>query len=252
MAKGKRGFGQITKLPSGRYRARYMGPDRVRHSAPYTFDAKHHAEAWLTDERRLLAVDGAWTPPKDRAQHRAKADALTFGTYAERWLAGRRLEARTRAHYRSLLDRQLLPTLKAVPMRRITPDLVREWYAVTAVDTPTLRAHAYGLLRTILGDAVQDELVRTNPCHIRGAGNAKRVHKVKPATLAELETIVAELPERYRLMVLLAAWCQLRFGELSALRRGDISTRAGKIRVRRVVVRADGQVIVKKPKSDAG
>jgi integrase len=53
-------------------------------------------------------------------------------------------------------------------------------------------------------------------------------------------------------MMLLAAWCALRFGELAELRRGDIDTKAGVIRVRRGVVRAAGETIVKAPKSAAG
>ena len=139
-----------------------------------------------------------------------------------------------------------------MPLRHITPDLVRDWYAVTAIDTPTLRSHAYGLLRTILGQAVRDEVIRSNPCHIRGAGNTKRVHKIKPATLAELEAIVTAMPARYRAMVLLASWCGLRFGELAELRRTDVDTKIGVIRVRRGVVRAAGETLVKAPKSDAG
>jgi len=129
---------------------------------------------------------------------------------------------------------------------------VREWYATTAIDTPTLRSHAYGLLRTILGQAVRDELLRSNPCHIRGAGNAKRAKKIKPATLPELEQLTAAMPERYRAMVLLASWCGMRFGELAELRRSDVDVKLGVIHVRRGVVRTGGEVIVKKPKSDAG
>ena len=55
------------------------------------------------------------------------------------------------------------------------------------------------------------------------------------------------MPERYRLMTLLAAWCALRFGELAELRRGDVDTKAGVLHIRRGVVRAAGQVIVKRP-----
>jgi integrase len=106
------------------------------------------------------------------------------------------------------------------------------------------------LLRTILTTAVQDGLIPANPCHIRGAGNSKRVHKIEPATLAELEILASAMPERYRAMVILGAWCALRFGELAELRRSDIKD--GKIYIRRAVVRADGKVIVGTPKSDAG
>ncbi|MEZ5194480.1 MAG: hypothetical protein R2734_19745 [Nocardioides sp.] len=53
----------------------------------------------------------------------------------------------------------------------------------------------------------------------------KRAHQVRPATLDELAIIVEELPDRYQLMALLAAWCAMRFGELAELRRGDIDLR---------------------------
>ena len=118
--------------------------------------------------------------------------------------------------------------------------------------TPTQRAHAYGLLRTILTTAVQDGLIAANPCHIRGAGNSKRVHKIKPLTLLELETFGYHMPERQQLMVLLAAWCGLRFGELTELRRSDIDLKNGRLKIRRAVVRVAGQPIISTPKSDAG
>ena len=60
------------------------------------------------------------------------------------------------------------------------------------------------------------------------------------------------MPPRYRLMVLLAAWCGLRFGELAELRRADIDLAHGVVHVRRGVVRGDGGHVVKDPKSEAG
>jgi integrase len=245
-AKGSRaGFGNLRKLPSGRIQARYTGPDGLPHKAPVTFETKGDAEAWLTTVRADILRD-AWNP---NATHKR---ALTFGTYAERWLTARTFEARTRQHYRSLLDRHILPRFEAVPLRHITPDLVREWHSTTALDTQTTRAHAYGLLRTILGQAEKDDLITKNPAWIRGAGNAKRTKKIKPATLVELEAIAGAMPERYRVMVLLASWCGLRFGELTELRRSDVNAKAGILHVRRGVVRAEGQTIVKRPKSEAG
>lgn len=238
-------FGNVRRLPSGRYQARYTGPDGLTHKAPQTFDTKGDAETWLSTVRADI-VRESWNPG------RRPERALTFGEYAEAWLTGRNLEARTRAHYRSLLDRQILPAFQTVSLRHIEPDTVRKWYATTALDRPTLRSHSYGLLRTILGQAERDDLIDRNPCHIRGAGNTKRARKIKPATLVELETLVAAMPERYRLMVLLAAWCALRFGELAELRRGDVNTRDGILHVRRGVVRVPGEKIVKKPKTEAG
>lgn len=246
-------FGSLRALPSGRIQVRYTGPDGRQHKAPFTFDTKGDAEAWLATVRADI-VREKWTPSTAGAGRKE----LTFGSYAEAWLTGRRvkgkpLAARTREHYRSLLDEHILPTFADVPLRYITPEMVDEWYAVTAIGTPTIQAHAYSLLRTILGTAVDRGLILTaNPAKVRGGGSTQRVKKVRPATLDELAQAVEAMPERYRLMVLLASWCALRFGELAELRRSDVNTKTGVIHVRRGVVRVAGETIVKKPKSDAG
>jgi integrase len=251
----RKGFGNVRRLPSGRWQARYTGPDARTHQGHVTFDTKGDAEQWLSTVRADI-VREVWTPPTAAAAPQVRA--LTFGAYSATWLQarkvrGRPLADRTREHYQSLLERFLLPTFADVPLRYITPELVDEWYEHTAVETPTYRAHAYGLLRTILGTAVDRGLIRTaNPAKVRGGGSTERVRKVRPASLAELETIASEVPERYRLMVLLAAWCALRFGELAELRRFDVDTKHGVIRVRRGVVRTSTGRKVKEPKSDAG
>jgi integrase len=116
----------------------------------------------------------------------------------------------------------------------------------------TARAHAYGLLRTILNTAVADELIAANPCRVRGGGSARRAKRIRPASLAELEALVAAMPERFRVMVLLASWCGLRFGGLAELRRGDVDVKAGVVHVRRGMVRTSSGRVVKGPKSDAG
>jgi len=60
------------------------------------------------------------------------------------------------------------------------------------------------------------------------------------------------VPEKYRLMVMFASWCALRFGELVELRHKDIDLKNGVIHVRRGAVRAGGEVIIGTPKSEAG
>ncbi|GAB3990073.1 tyrosine-type recombinase/integrase [Nocardioides marmoraquaticus] len=250
--RSRTGWGNIRQLPSGRWQARYTGPDGLPHKAHTTFDTKDDADEWLATVRTDI-VREKWLPPS--AQTGPKA--LQFAGYTDAWLAGRRvkgkpLAARTRSHYRSLLDTHILPTFGPMPMRYITPEMVDEWHAITAVGQPTLQAHAYSLLRTILGTAAERNLIPFNPAKIRGAGSTSRVRKVRPLELDELETLVKNLPERYRLAALLSSWCALRFGELAELRRNDIDTKRGVIHVRRGVVRADGETIVKTPKSDAG
>ncbi len=240
----KEGFGSIRTLPSGRVQARYTGPDGLTHKAPTTFQTKGDARGWLA-LRQSEIINGKWRP-------RASDSTVTFRRYATTWLADRGLKPRTRYHYTRLLEQRLFPRFGDMRPGQITPDVVRTWHSEMGDDAPTLRAHCYGLLRSILATAVQDELISANPCHIRGAGTAKRVHKIQPLTLQELATLVDEMPERYKLMTLLAAWCGLRFGELTELRRRDIDVTSGVIRVRRAVTRVSGTFVVGTPKSDAG
>lgn len=258
----RRSWGKLRKLPSGRWQASYIGPDDERHAAPTTYDDKETAQLWLRNERRLVEdAPDTWQPPKRRlkaAQADARRRGITFAEYSASWLATRKnkrgqpLSPRTREHYRKLLEEHLVPTFGPLPLRDIEPEHVDAWHERTLLHAPTMRAHAYGLLRTIFGTATDRRLMPSNPARIVGAGNADRARNVRPATLEELAIIVEAMPERHRLMVLLAAWCSLRFGELAALRRTDVDTKNGIIHVRHGVVRAEGQTIIKDPKTAAG
>lgn len=247
----KRSFGNIRKLPSGRYQVRFTDPDGNYITAPKTFAARIDAEAWLTDRRREIDAK-LWNPAVV-----AKPDKITFSAYASAWLAGRQvagrpIKQRTREHYQAILDDHLVEAFGSRQLASIKPKDVRDWHAETLADKPTMRSHAYSLLRTIMASAVNDELIDSNPCRIVGAGRARRVHKIRPASVDELATLTAAMPERLQLMVTLASWCALRFGETVELRRGDIDLSDEVIRVRRAAVRTKGAYAVTTPKSDAG
>jgi integrase len=247
---GHRGFGRIRKLPSKRFQASYVGPDGLRHLAPSTFTTKQDAEGWLAAEGRLTSAPD-WRSPAARTAA-TRAARMTLSDYADTWLRQRTLKPRTVALYRDLLDRRILPPLGDLRVDQITPALVRDWYSRLDASKPRQRAHAYALLRTVCTAAVSDELLAANPCRIRGGGQAKRASETEPATLEELATIVQEMPVRLRLMVLLAAWCAMRYGELAELRRSDLDLRKGMVRIRRGVVWVDGAAVIGEPKSEAG
>jgi integrase len=165
------------------------------------------------------------------------------------------------------LDEYLIKAFGSWLLSSITSDDVRAWHTKMGKGTPTARSHAYGLLRTIMGTATSDGKISLNPCVIRAAGSTKRVHKIRPATLQELEAITNAMPVQYQAMILLASWCALRFGELTELRRkdieltdytetvdegNDVEVQEGVIRIRRAVVRVGDGFQVTTPKSDAG
>jgi integrase len=226
----------------------YYGPDGRRYTAPTPFSTKQDARGWLS-LRQSEIIRKAWAPPGADEKPLPK---LTFATYSKAWMAHRDLKDRTREHYEKLLEDHIVPKFGPLPIASITADDVRAWHTKMGTNTPTLRAHAYGLLRTIMGTALSDGRIKVNPCVIRGAGSAKRVHKIRPATLPELEKLTAAMPEPYQAMILLASWCALRFGELTELRRKDLDLDDAVIRVERAVVRVGGGFLVTTPKSDAG
>lgn len=244
-----KGAGTVRKLPSGRWQARFLGPDDVLRPAPTTFDTKLDANAWLRRQADDVHA-GIWQPPSPVGRQPVAVTPLR--EYAEAWLDTRELKPRTRAEYRRVLDTLVLPDLGDVPLNRITPATVRTWFGSLDPAKPTRRAHAYGLLRTIFTSAVSDDLVQASPCRIRGGGRARKQHRTSVATLPELEVIVAAMPDRLRFMTLLAAWCGLRFGELTELRRHDVDLDTGSVRVDRGVTRVGSEFVVGPPKSEAG
>jgi len=254
----RRGFGRIERRDNGRYRAAYTGPDGRLYRALVTFDAKDDAVAWLSARRAEIQME-VWAP-EVAARGARKRDVPTFRAYADLWLEtrktkGRELRPTTRRQYRMLLDKFILPTFGDEPIDRISNEAVNAWYDALAPGRETIRAQSYSLLRTIFASAASERphpWIPYNPAHIRGAGSTKRAHQVQPASLDELRIIVEALPDRYKLMALLAAWCAMRFGELAELRRGDIDLRTNRVKIRRGVVRVEGKFIVGPPKSDAG
>ena len=192
------------------------------------------------------------------AEDAARKAGQTFGDYALPWVTqarrpdGSPLRTRTRLLYERILERDLLPVFGDTSLDRITTGQIRTWWQRLPADRRTGNAHAYALLRTILGSAVEAELLAANPATIRGAGQTRRQRAIGPATVPELEAIADAMPDAQRMAVLLAGWCALRFGEVAELRRRDVTPDGDTLRVRRAMTYRDGQVWVGAPKSDAG
>lgn len=260
-------FGAVRKLPSGRIQASYVGPDGKRYAAPSTYDNLTDARGWLSQKQAELRA-GEWSQHEaDVASLQKQTVAETVGSYAKTWLDtrvnrhGEPLRARTRTEYERLIAGPLAD-LMGERFKAITPEVVRAWYAEQlATGRKTQGARAYGLLRAIMATAVQDGRISVNPCMIRGAQNATTGKEVKPPTPAELNTIVNTITERFKAMVLVAAWGGLRFGELTELRRKDLTlVRGDDADVQAILVRVERAVTytpkaghkVGRPKTEAG
>ncbi len=241
----RRQHGNIRRLPSGNYQARYHSPSGSRPSKVFTTRAD--ANAWLamqyTDQLR-----GDWVDPR--------AGAVSLRQYANDWLKDKaNIRPRTHEMYEDMMRLHIFPTLGDEQLGRISPPIVRRWYALLVTEcalesrTP---AKAYRLLNQILKTATADGVIARSPCNLKGAG-VERSSERPIATVAEVEALADEIEPRYRLMVLLACWCGLRRGELIALRRGRIDIPNERVNVEEAVSELKhGERIFGPPKTEAG
>ena len=174
---------------------------------------------------------------------------MTLGQCAETWLSQRTLKHTTRLHYRRVLAH--FAPLDDVPLESLTPQRVREWYASTLVDRPTYRSHAYGLLHAVCATAVTDGLLTTNPCQIERATQVPRKRQPVILTIEELGQMAEVIEPQYRALVLISAWCGLRWGEVTELRRADVGKDALVLTVARGATHQGG-CRIDSPKSARG
>jgi integrase len=147
-----------------------------------------------------------------------------------------------------------VPILGAKALAEIREPHVRRWRKQlldTGVSEVTT-AKAYRLLRAIMNTAVDDGRIRRNPCRVKGAG--QEISPERPVlSVTEVYSVADAIDPRYRVLVLLAAFTSLRWGELAALRRRDIDLGRRTIRVERQLTEISGQGLVfGPPKSAAG
>jgi integrase len=226
----RRHFGSIRKRVSGRYQARYTGPDGKTYSAPETFERKTDAQKWLSAKETDI-TRGDWTSPD--------AGQVTFAHYSEQWMKDRVLKPRTRELYDGLLRNHLLPNFGGTTtLNDITLAGIRRWRkerldAGPDADRPfgpVTVAKAYRLLHAIMETAADDELIRRNPCRIDGAGKEDSDER-SVIPLPSVFVIADKLPRRYRALVLLATFAQLRLGELASLTRNRLDLATCQVRV---------------------
>jgi integrase len=245
----RREFGSIRRRDNGRWQVRYRDPAGRQQSR--MFATRGDAARFLSGIRTDLDR-GDWIDPR--------AGRQTLKDYVDHWLAhrrvrGRPLAPRTRALYRWQLDKHILPTLGDLRLRQLTSAVVREWHR--AMSSPTgpgavTTAKCYRLLHAVCNSAVVDEEIPRNPCAIRGAGQESSPER-PVASVPMVLALADAVGDRWRALVLLAAFCSLRIGELAALRKPAINLDQGTVTVMASAGDLPGGVRhVGPPKSTAG
>jgi len=196
-----------------RYRVRYRDLSGNQHSETLTrrVDAERRRA-----ELEVQLGSGDWRDPR--------LGDLTVNSWAESWLPTRHdLRATTWARLETTMSRQVLPRFGRMPLNKITNAQVRLWVSDllgSGLCAATVRKAVFAL-RQCLEAAVADARLGTNPA----LSVPLRPDRQKPArylSQVEVERLIAEVPERYRAVVLVGAYAGLRWGEAAGLRRRDI------------------------------
>jgi hypothetical protein len=186
--KGRRTFGTVRKLPSGRWQARYWDDRGRRQTAPHPFLTKADAARYLA----LVEADltrGLFHDPR--------RGAIPFGEWADRWMDNAELRPTTRDMYGYLLRRFIKPTFEAVTLAEIDDVMVEDWLADLR-NRPKLSrstiAKAYRLLARILGAAVKQRYILHTTWRIEGPARSTR-----PRCAARRQSRSRPWPARSRL-----------------------------------------------------
>lgn len=130
-SRGRRAeFGAVTRLPSGRFRARYTLPDGSRRAGPTTFATAKDARRFLTRVQAELITGNTLA---------AQPTTTPVGDYVRSYLddAAATLRPRTLDLYRRTAASWLLSPvgittrvdIAAVPLHALSPSVVRSWYS---------------------------------------------------------------------------------------------------------------------------
>ncbi|MDO8731919.1 MAG: tyrosine-type recombinase/integrase [Actinomycetota bacterium] len=257
----RRPFGAIRKLPSGRFQAKYLGPDAQYYVAPVTYEFKSDAEAYLSTIQADL-VRQTWKAPVS-SEH-------TVDSYGLKWIAERPLKDTSRIRYLEDWNNHISPRIGDYQLDQVTPEVIRTWYSelgtdladklasknkistATRQDGTSTVARCYRILRAVMNTAVEDELIASSPCRIKNGGTYRNTER-PTLTIAEIDKLATFVSHRYKGLVLVLAWTGIRLGEATELRRRDLDFDNGTIRIDRAAYpNPDGGYFVDTPKSRAG
>lgn len=206
------------------YRARIY--HRGRYVASRTFARKRDAQEWESRQVESLRK-GLWTDP-------AAGDRSVL-QWCETWLAGQPArQPATERKIRGVIVNQIGKTFGRRPLVSVRPSEVQLWAAeISRKQSPATARHALGVLRRVFDYAIRDGAIHRNPA----AGI--RLPKVqgnepRPLTHLQLWQLAGLMPSvRDRMLILIAGYTGLRWGELAALLWSDIDLWAQTIRVTR-------------------
>ena len=178
---------------------------------------------------------------------------MSFGDWTARWVESRiHLRDSTRERDDTYLRSLVLPCFESRQLRGVSPADVQSWIAKLMSDGyASATVHlAYGLLSMSFAAAVEAGLLARSPR--RGMKLPKRTRReMRFLGIDELHELADAIDPRFRVLVLTAGLTGARFGELAALRVGDLNLLRQRLTITRSPTEVRGEVRETEPKTPA-
>lgn len=228
---------------SPRYDVRYRDP--AGHQRKKTFKRKKDAERFrTTNEADILR--GSWVD--------VRKGSMPFAEWWEVfWEQTVNLRPSTRARDASMAKNHVLPAFGDTPLAAIRHADVTAWVSAKSAAglAPATVTKMLQVLSKAMNAAVDSELIASSPCDRVKPPRVERT-EMRFLTPDQVAALADAIDERYRAMVLIGAYCGLRFGEMAALRVERVDILQRRIDVAETVIDVEGRHHVGPPKTRAG
>jgi hypothetical protein len=186
-------------------------------------------------------------------QPTATAGAAEFGAVIARYEQEEMPERySTKAAYQSYINNQIRPRWAQAPLNAIKPMAVEDW--LRGLDlAPKTKSHVRSLMHTIFRCAERCELTDKNPIKlVRVKVGTKRLKMPRVLTPEQFESLLLQIREPYRTMVLVAGCLGLRVSEIVALQWRDFDFPGLTLLVQRSIVMEAAHIILADPERYSG
>lgn len=216
-----------------RWNARWV--DDHGNEGSKTFERKSEAQSWLDTQVTAPTVAGSYIPPG--------AGAVTVAEVYERWISSQsHISAKTKATRESAWRSRVGPRWGDSSVGEVKTAAVRAWINELkdgGLGVPGIE-NSYGLLRQVLGAAVEETRIPRNPCE--GVKLPKRKHPDRGYLSHIQVAALADAVDRDPTVVRFLAYTGLRWGEMAALRVGDFEMLRRRVNVSRSVTESGGLI----------
>lgn len=168
--------------------------------------------------------------------------AITIKEYLDGWLKqiSDQLKTSTWNDYRKTINNHLIPAFGHIHLSELKRTHIKEWASDLEVSNKRI-ANLLSPLRVALQEAVDDELIESNPLYgwtYKRRLPPKSTDDIDPFTPDEQIAIMDKLVGQGRNLIQFAFWTGLRTSELVALEWGDIDWPRGMVRISRAHTQA--------------